>query len=81
MTLLDVVFKYGTPPGEKEMGALNNAWGVDVASAKSSSTRKSTPTAWNMTLRGERWRDRRNPAARGDRSQRKSAARLENPQV
>jgi hypothetical protein len=28
MTLLDVVFKYGTPPGEKEMGALNNAWEV-----------------------------------------------------
>jgi hypothetical protein len=25
MTLLDVVFKYGTPPGEKEMLALNNA--------------------------------------------------------
>ncbi len=25
MTLLDVVFKYGTPPGEKEMMALNNA--------------------------------------------------------
>ena len=25
MTLLDVVFKYGTPPGEKEMTALNNA--------------------------------------------------------
>ena len=28
MTLLDVVFKYGTPPGEKEMSALNNAWEV-----------------------------------------------------
>ena len=28
MTLLDVVFKYGMPPGEKEMGALNNAWEV-----------------------------------------------------
>jgi hypothetical protein len=28
MTLLDVVFKYGTPPGEKEMMALNNAWEV-----------------------------------------------------
>ena len=28
MTLLDVVFKYGTPPGEKEMAALNNAWEV-----------------------------------------------------
>jgi hypothetical protein len=28
MTLLDVVFKYGTPPGEKEMEALNNAWEV-----------------------------------------------------
>src|SRR5260370_36160748 len=28
MTLLDVVFKYGTPPGEKEMLALNNAWEV-----------------------------------------------------
>jgi hypothetical protein len=28
MTLLDVVFKYGTPPGEKEMGALNNAWEI-----------------------------------------------------
>jgi hypothetical protein len=28
MTLLDVVFKYGAPPGEKEMGALNNAWEV-----------------------------------------------------
>ncbi len=25
MTLLDVVFKYGTPPGEKEMVALNHA--------------------------------------------------------
>ena len=25
MTLLDVVFKYGTPPGEKETMALNNA--------------------------------------------------------
>jgi hypothetical protein len=28
MTLLDVVFKYGTPPGEKEISALNNAWEV-----------------------------------------------------
>ena len=28
MTMLDVVFKYGTPPGEKEMLALNNAWEV-----------------------------------------------------
>jgi hypothetical protein len=28
MTLLDVVFKYGMPPGEKEMAALNNAWEV-----------------------------------------------------
>ncbi|HLJ25801.1 MAG TPA: hypothetical protein VKY85_03760 [Candidatus Angelobacter sp.] len=28
MTLLDVVFKYGTPPGEREMWALNNAWEV-----------------------------------------------------
>lgn len=28
MTLLDVVFKYGTPPGEREMQALNNAWEV-----------------------------------------------------
>ena len=28
MTLLDVVFKYGTPPGEREMMALNNAWEV-----------------------------------------------------
>jgi len=28
MTLLDVVFKYGTPPGEKAMWALNNAWEV-----------------------------------------------------
>jgi hypothetical protein len=28
MTLLDVVFRYGTPPGEKEMLALNNAWEV-----------------------------------------------------
>ncbi len=28
MTLLDVVFKYGTPPGEREMLALNNAWEV-----------------------------------------------------
>ena len=25
MTMLDVVFKYGTPPGEKEMLALNHA--------------------------------------------------------
>ena len=30
MTLLDVVFKYGMPPGEKEMSALNNAWEVYV---------------------------------------------------
>jgi hypothetical protein len=28
MTLLDVVFKYGMPPGEKQMLALNNAWEV-----------------------------------------------------
>ena len=28
MTLLDVVFRYGTPPGEREMWALNNAWEV-----------------------------------------------------
>ena len=28
MTLLDVVFKYGNPPGEREMLALNNAWEV-----------------------------------------------------
>ncbi|HYL93200.1 MAG TPA: hypothetical protein VEW69_08580 [Alphaproteobacteria bacterium] len=28
MTLLDVVFKYGTTPGEKQMMALNNAWEV-----------------------------------------------------
>ncbi|HET9790919.1 MAG TPA: hypothetical protein VFR08_06430 [Candidatus Angelobacter sp.] len=28
MTLLDVVFKYGMPPGEKQMMALNNAWEV-----------------------------------------------------
>jgi hypothetical protein len=28
MTLLDVIFKYGTPPGEREMAALNNAWEV-----------------------------------------------------
>jgi len=28
MTLLDVVFKYGTPPGEREMMALKNAWEV-----------------------------------------------------
>ncbi len=28
MTLLDVVFKYGTAPGEKQMMALNNAWEV-----------------------------------------------------
>ena len=28
MTLLDVVYKYGTPPGEKQMMALNNAWEV-----------------------------------------------------
>ncbi len=28
MTLLDVVFKYGMPPGEKEMLALNNAFEV-----------------------------------------------------
>ncbi|MGH9565068.1 MAG: hypothetical protein ACRD4F_15065 [Candidatus Angelobacter sp.] len=28
MTLLDVVFKYGAPAGEKEMMALNNAWEV-----------------------------------------------------
>ena len=28
MTLLDVVFRYGTPPGEKQMWALNSAWEV-----------------------------------------------------
>lgn len=28
MTMLEVVFRYGTPPGEKEMLALNNAWEV-----------------------------------------------------
>ncbi|HEU5413471.1 MAG TPA: heavy-metal-associated domain-containing protein [Candidatus Angelobacter sp.] len=28
MTLLDIVFKYGMPPGEKQMLALNNAWEV-----------------------------------------------------
>jgi hypothetical protein len=28
MTLLDVVFKYGRPPSEKEMLALSNAWEV-----------------------------------------------------
>jgi len=28
MTLLDVVFRYGTPPGAREMWALNNAWQV-----------------------------------------------------
>jgi hypothetical protein len=28
MTLLDVVFKYGTSPGERETLALNNAWEV-----------------------------------------------------
>lgn len=28
MTLLDVVFKYGMPPGEKEMLALSNAFEV-----------------------------------------------------
>lgn len=28
MTMLDVVFRYGMPPGEKEMLALNNAWEV-----------------------------------------------------
>lgn len=28
MTLLDVVYKYGMPPGEKQMMALNNAWEV-----------------------------------------------------
>jgi hypothetical protein len=28
MTLLDVVFKYGKPPGEKQMGALNSAFEV-----------------------------------------------------
>lgn len=28
MTLLDVAFKYGAPPGEREMWALNNAWEV-----------------------------------------------------
>lgn len=26
--MLDVVFRYGMPPGEKEMLALNNAWEV-----------------------------------------------------
>jgi len=28
MTLLDVLFKYGAPPSEREMRALNNAWEV-----------------------------------------------------
>ena len=28
MTLLDVVFRYGKPPGEKQMGALSNAFEV-----------------------------------------------------
>jgi hypothetical protein len=28
MTLLDVVFKYGMPPGEREMMALNSAWEI-----------------------------------------------------
>ena len=28
MTLLDVVFRYGRPPGEKQMWALNSAWEV-----------------------------------------------------
>ena len=28
MTLLDVVFRYGMPPGEKQMMAMNNAWEV-----------------------------------------------------
>ena len=28
MTMLDVVFRYGMPPGEKQMLALNNAWEV-----------------------------------------------------
>jgi len=28
MTLLDVLFKYGSPPSEREMRALNNAWEV-----------------------------------------------------
>jgi hypothetical protein len=28
MTLLDVVYKYGMAPGEKEMRALNSAWDV-----------------------------------------------------
>lgn len=28
MTLLDVVFRYGSPAGEMEMMALNNAWEV-----------------------------------------------------
>jgi len=28
MTLLDVVFKYGAPPGEREMSALSHAWEV-----------------------------------------------------
>jgi hypothetical protein len=28
MTLLDVVFRYGMPPGERQMMAMNNAWEV-----------------------------------------------------
>lgn len=28
MTLLDVVFKYGKPPGERQMAALSNAFEV-----------------------------------------------------
>ena len=28
MTPLDVVFRYGLPPGEREMRALSNAWEV-----------------------------------------------------
>lgn len=28
MTAVDVVFRYGTPPGEREMRALDNVWEV-----------------------------------------------------
>ncbi len=28
MTAVDVVFRYGTPPGEREMRSLDNVWEV-----------------------------------------------------
>src|SRR5260370_3482424 len=50
MTLLDVVFKYGTPPGEREMMALNNAWEVyGVRKIKFDEKEKTIRVAYHST--------------------------------